>query len=114
MAKIRLFIEEKNLNIGAKVKIDGADFEYLTKVMRQKIGDKIHWTEVPLIYRGMKDVSWELKPSVGRLYNYTPDLEQLMLKMFKTGARPQLKLEPQNEWEWISLAQLHGLPTSAL
>ena len=41
MAKIRLFIEEKNLNVGAKIKISDADFEYLSKVMRQKIGDKI-------------------------------------------------------------------------
>jgi len=41
MAKIRLFIEEKKLSVGAKVKISDADFEYLTKVMRQKIGDKI-------------------------------------------------------------------------
>ena len=41
MAKIRLFIEEKNLSVGAKIKISDADFEYLTKVMRQKIGDKI-------------------------------------------------------------------------
>ncbi len=41
MAKIRLFVEEKILDLGVKVKITDADFEYLTKVMRQKIGDKI-------------------------------------------------------------------------
>ncbi len=41
MKKIRLFVEEKNLTIGAKIKISDGDFEYLSKVMRQKIGDSI-------------------------------------------------------------------------
>ena len=41
MRKIRIFIEEKNLNEGLEIKISGNDFEYLTKVMRQKIGDAI-------------------------------------------------------------------------
>jgi len=39
MKKIRLFVAEKNLQIGAKIKIAEGDFDYLTKVMRQKIGD---------------------------------------------------------------------------
>ncbi len=41
MKKIRLFVAEKNLQIGAKIKIVESDFEYLTKVMRQKIADEI-------------------------------------------------------------------------
>lgn len=41
MKKIRLFAEEKNLQRAQKVKILAGDFDYLTKVMRQKIGDKI-------------------------------------------------------------------------
>lgn len=41
MRKIRLFVEEKKLYQGLETKILGGDFEYLTKVMRQKIGDKI-------------------------------------------------------------------------
>ncbi len=38
MRKIRLFVEEKILNIGTKIKIQDNDFDYLTKVMRQKTG----------------------------------------------------------------------------
>lgn len=38
---IRLFVAEKNLEVGAKVKISDGDFEYLIKVMRQKIGDEL-------------------------------------------------------------------------
>jgi 16S rRNA (uracil1498-N3)-methyltransferase len=38
---IRLFIEEKNLKIGSEIKIQDGDFEYLSRVMRQKIGNEI-------------------------------------------------------------------------
>ena len=41
MKKIRLFIEEKNLALNSKVKISDGDFEYLTRVMRHKVGDEI-------------------------------------------------------------------------
>ena len=47
MKKIRLFIEEKKLELGAKIKISDGDFEYLTRVMRQKIGDEI------LVFNGL-------------------------------------------------------------
>jgi type I restriction enzyme M protein len=80
----------------------------------EDIDGKTHYWEVPLIYRGMTDVSWELRPSVGRLYNYIPSLEKQMLDSFKVGARPHLNFEPKNDWEWISLAQHHGLPTRLL
>lgn len=41
MNKIRLFISEKSLKNGLQVKIIGNDFDYLCKVMRLKINDKI-------------------------------------------------------------------------
>lgn len=40
MSKIRIFIEE-NFFAGAQIKIQNGDFEYLTKVMRQKIADEV-------------------------------------------------------------------------
>ena len=40
MKKIRLFISEKNLGLGTRIKLRDNDFDYLTKVMRQKIGDR--------------------------------------------------------------------------
>lgn len=42
MRKIRIFIKEKNLDIAKQIKICDGDFDYLNKVMRQKIGDEIH------------------------------------------------------------------------
>ncbi|HLD76743.1 MAG TPA: 16S rRNA (uracil(1498)-N(3))-methyltransferase [Rickettsiales bacterium] len=41
MRKIRLFIERNGLNLGFLTEITGQDFEYLTKVMRIKVGDEI-------------------------------------------------------------------------
>lgn len=41
MRKIRLFLSEKKLEQGNQIKVFEGDFDYLTKVMRQKIGDKI-------------------------------------------------------------------------
>lgn len=41
MRKTRLFIAAKPLNTNIVIKIDGGDFDYLSKVMRKKIGDEI-------------------------------------------------------------------------
>jgi 16S rRNA (uracil1498-N3)-methyltransferase len=41
MKKIRLFVEENKMEIGSEIKITDGDFEYLTKVMRQKVGGEI-------------------------------------------------------------------------
>jgi 16S rRNA (uracil1498-N3)-methyltransferase len=41
MPKIRLFINENNLETDFSTKIEGSDFEYLTKVMRVKNNDEI-------------------------------------------------------------------------
>ena len=42
MRKIRLFLEEKHLHEASKIKVSDNNFEYLTKVMRQKIGDRFY------------------------------------------------------------------------
>ncbi len=41
MKKIRIFNERHNLDQAKEIKLEGNDFDYLTKVMRQKIGNKI-------------------------------------------------------------------------
>lgn len=82
-------------------------------VSEERDGFTFH-SDVPLIYRGMENAEWELKPTVGRLENYSPRLEREMLTLFKTGARPYLDKEPSNDWEWIAMAQHHGLPTRLL
>src|SRR5713101_2881848 len=71
------------------------------------------------IFRGIKRAkSHKLKPGAGR--GPTADTrkmlraERAILAEFKRKAVGFLQIFPQNEWEWLALAQHHGLPTRLL
>ncbi len=70
------------------------------------------------IYRGVCDHKYTLKTSLGRKRNVeTKDLyalEKKMMRLFKTHSTAHLDTKPSNEWEWLALAQHHGLPTRLL
>ena len=74
MRKIRLFLNVEKLEQGNQIKVFEGDFDYLTKVMRQKIGDKIFvfngvcgefLSEIIAIEK--KSLSLEIKERVGDL-----------------------------------------------
>jgi len=44
----------------------------------------------------------------------SPIIEEKMFRDFKRRGRPFLKIEPQNEYEWLALAQHHGMATRLL
>jgi hypothetical protein len=67
----------------------------------------------PCWYRGHADVSWQLTPSLARKREWI-EHEVLLLKRFKQNAIPRLLTAPASEWEWLFLAQHHGLPTRLL
>lgn len=68
-----------------------------------------------MVYRGHKSLDYKLLPKAWRKTNKSRrklfKKEMDCLNSFKTKAFPYLDFAPQNNWEWLALAQHHGLPT---
>ena len=78
------------------------------------------WPEMT-IYRGVKNAKeHKLIPKIGHLdlglKTHDPNFEKWVLVEFERCARPFLQgpFLPQDKWDWITLAQHHGLPTRLL
>lgn len=72
-----------------------------------------------LLFRGQKEVSWDLLPGLGRPNFYRPEIEKFesnILSEFKRRAIPFLPktFDSKSNWEWLALAQHHKLPTRLL
>jgi hypothetical protein len=74
------------------------------------------------IFRGEGDYARELLPRIGRdrTINLLDDkldadtVEERIFKQFKLRAVAHLRRIPENDWEWLAIAQHHGLPTRLL
>ena len=64
------------------------------------------------VYRGLEDKSYELTTTLNRLGE--SHLEKHLLRNFRKYAQKQLKSEYTSIWNWLALAQHHGLPTRLL
>ena len=64
-------------------------------------------------YRGQSDCNWGLTAAVFRRRSHL-EAELDILKKFRQNAMQRLQRLPSSDWEWLFLAQHHGLPTRLL
>ena len=76
------------------------------------------YSDITVVFRGVKSLAYTLIPTIGRykkLHNNDRlKEEKSILRLFKEQAIPYLTFTPENDWEWLALAQHHGLPTRLL
>lgn len=92
--------------------------DFLSRVLEKRGSPDDLW-----VFRGQFDAAWDPSPQIDRMefqayrdrYKWTRDRhERWLLEEFKKGARPHALLPPQDQWEWLALAQHHGLATRML
>lgn len=70
------------------------------------------------VYRGVSNIEHKLITTLGRIKLKKGDtfnsIEKKVLNVFKERALPFLSTVPSSDWEWLALAQHHGLPTRLL
>src|SRR5260370_1312131 len=73
--------------------------------------------------RGQRDYDWPLQPKIDRpsfvAHRHARGWtrrhhEERLLAEFQRGARPHVMIQPADQWEWLAIAQHHGLATRLL
>ena len=67
----------------------------------------------PYVFRGLSDESYRLQTSLQRLGGQFDNLERHLLRNFRKYAHRDL-VPMDSLWNWLSVAQHHGLPTRLL
>ncbi|GHV67619.1 hypothetical protein AGMMS49928_05030 [Spirochaetia bacterium] len=66
------------------------------------------------IFRGVSNCDYQLIPSIGRIKKDIYIVEKNLMRKFKESAIGYIGRLPNDEYEWLALAQHHGLPTRLL
>lgn len=79
------------------------------------LSDYLDWVQTKAapqwLFRGQSE-TWPLRPSVGRIRKYGLTAEIKAFQAFKSSAISYIdRSQFDNDWEWLALAQHHGLPT---
>lgn len=76
-----------------------------------------HWNGI-YVYRGEESDKYKLLPKFGRDQEKSvendSEIERALLNDFKRTAIPHLTYNPTNNWDWLAIAQHHGLHTRLL
>lgn len=76
------------------------------------------WDTHTMLFRGVSKASYELEPSIARVIAASEiarfKFESEVFQEFKIRAHPYLKREPENDLEWLFMAQHYGIPTRLL
>lgn len=89
--------------------------EFITKIETLKYEHEASGKNPELLFRGQREDK-KLLPKLARLNlnGSIKEIEKLMLDEFKRASLPLAEFEPKDNWDWLALAQHHGLPTRLL
>lgn len=65
-------------------------------------------------FRGLSDARYALIPGAGRVRPYQPERERAVLEIFERRSREFITVAGWDDWDLLTLAQHHGLPTRLL
>lgn len=74
----------------------------------------------PFMFRGQANSDWTPEPKIDRVFwkqasRVSRSMTEIdLLKAFKDRARATLATTPSDDWEWLAIAQHHGLVTRLL